>query len=167
MIPSVRRQKAECLQENKAHQIFWKTTISSPLIARASVRIRGAGKVLCFVKFGVFCFLITTVFRFILLPSYQIWSLGKCLFKISNWLISSPHKKGSFTLRISSVNVTKSSGNSLFDHIYRGNPWQKTSFFVQCNERVLLLQAVTAIDIIDRATTCLIFKYRHPWLEYI
>ena len=101
------------------------------------MRIRGAGKVLCFVKFGVFYFLITTVFRFILLPSYQIWSLGKCLFKISNWLISSPHKKGSFTLRISSVNVTKSSGNSLFDHIYRGNPWQKTSFFVQCNESVV------------------------------
>ena len=39
------------------------------------------------------------------------------------------HKKWSFPLRISSVNVTKSG----FGHIYRSNPWWKTSFFVQCN----------------------------------
>ena len=31
-------------------------------------------------------------------------------------------KKGSFPLRIPSVNVTKSVGNWGFDHIYKGNP---------------------------------------------
>ena len=42
------------------------------------------------------------------------------------------HKRWSFTLRISSVNVTKSAGNCGFGHIYRRNFLWKTSFFVQC-----------------------------------
>ena len=42
------------------------------------------------------------------------------------------HKKWSFPLRISSLNVTKSAVSSGFSHIYRRNPLWKTSFFVQC-----------------------------------
>ena len=42
------------------------------------------------------------------------------------------HKKWNFSLRLSSVNVTKSAGNCGFDHIYWRNPLWKTSFFVQC-----------------------------------
>ena len=42
------------------------------------------------------------------------------------------HKKWSFPLRISSVNVTKSAANCGFGHIYWRNPQWKTSFFVQC-----------------------------------
>ena len=38
------------------------------------------------------------------------------------------HKKWSFPLRISSVNVTKSAVFLGFCHIYRRNPWWKTSF---------------------------------------
>ena len=41
------------------------------------------------------------------------------------------HKKWSFPLRISSVNVTKSAGNCGFGHIHWRNPECKTSFFVQ------------------------------------
>ena len=42
------------------------------------------------------------------------------------------HKKWSFPLKISSVNVTKFAGNCSFGQIYWRNPWWKTSFFVQC-----------------------------------
>ena len=42
------------------------------------------------------------------------------------------HKKWGFPLTISSVNVTKSTGNCRFGHIYWRNPRWKTSFFVQC-----------------------------------
>ena len=41
------------------------------------------------------------------------------------------HKKWSFPLRISSVNVTKSAGDCGFGHIYWRIHWWKTSFFVQ------------------------------------
>ena len=41
------------------------------------------------------------------------------------------HKKWSFPLRFSSVNVTKFAGNYGFGHIYWRNPYWKTSFFVQ------------------------------------
>ena len=40
------------------------------------------------------------------------------------------HKKWSFQMRIPSVNVTRSTGNYEFSHIYRRNPYWKTSFFV-------------------------------------
>ena len=43
------------------------------------------------------------------------------------------HKKWSFPLRISLVNVTKSAVSGGFGHIYWRNPWWKTSFFVQCD----------------------------------
>ena len=42
------------------------------------------------------------------------------------------HKKWSFQLRISSVNMTKPAVSSGFGHIYWRNPLWKTSFFVQC-----------------------------------
>ena len=42
------------------------------------------------------------------------------------------HKKWNFQLRVSSVNVTRSTGNCEFGHIYWRNPWWKTSFFMQC-----------------------------------
>ena len=45
-------------------------------------------------------------------------------------LIRALHKKWSFPVRISSENVTKSAGNSGFDHIYWRDPQWKTSFFV-------------------------------------
>ena len=41
------------------------------------------------------------------------------------------HKKWSFPLRISSLTVTKATGNCGFAHIYWRHPWWKTSFFVQ------------------------------------
>ena len=41
------------------------------------------------------------------------------------------HKKWTFPLRISSVNVTKSAVSCGFGHICWRNPWWKTSFFVQ------------------------------------
>ena len=40
-------------------------------------------------------------------------------------------KKWNFSLRISSVNLTKSAGNCGFGHIYRRNPRWKNTFFVQ------------------------------------
>ena len=51
----------------------------------------------------------------------------------SEKIILALHKKWSFPLRISSVNVTKSAGNCGFGHIYWRNPYWKTSFFVQRN----------------------------------
>ena len=39
------------------------------------------------------------------------------------------HKKSSFSMRISSVNVTKSTVSHGFGHIYWRNYWWKTSFF--------------------------------------
>ena len=62
------------------------------------------------------------------------------------------HKKWSFSLWISSVNVTKSAGNYGFDHIYWRNSWWKTSFFVQCrllNEacRILMIGLVQFVSI--------------------
>ena len=42
------------------------------------------------------------------------------------------HKRWSFPLKISSVNVTRSAVSDGYGHIYWRNPWWKTSFFVQC-----------------------------------
>ena len=42
------------------------------------------------------------------------------------------HKKWSFPLRISPVNVTKYAVSCGFGYIYWRNPYWKTSFFVQC-----------------------------------
>ena len=40
-------------------------------------------------------------------------------------------KQWSFSLQISSVNMTTSAGNCGFGHIYWRNPWWKTLFFIQ------------------------------------
>ena len=45
-------------------------------------------------------------------------------------------QKKSFLSKISSVNVTKSTGNCGFGHIYLTNPYWKTLFFVQCLLRI-------------------------------
>ena len=51
--------------------------------------------------------------------------------RVSSFTEHPLHKKWSFPLRISSVNVTKSAGNCAFGHVYWRNPYWKTSFFVQ------------------------------------
>ena len=51
------------------------------------------------------------------------------------------HKKWSFPLKISSVNVTKFAGNCGFGHIYWRNPEWKTSFFVQWS--LFILRKIT------------------------
>ena len=47
------------------------------------------------------------------------------------------HKKSSFPLYISWVNVTKSAFSCGFGHIYWRNSYWKTSFFVQCLKTAL------------------------------
>ena len=64
---------------------------------------------------------------------FNIWS---CQMNFLDWIqsliISALHKEWSFPVRIFSVNMTKSTVSSGFDHIYwRGLYW-KTPFFVQC-----------------------------------
>ena len=41
------------------------------------------------------------------------------------------HKRLKFSIKVSSVNVTKFAGNCWFGHIYWRKPEWKTSFFVQ------------------------------------
>ena len=56
-----------------------------------------------------------------------------CLIFPENFTNLSLHKKLSFPVRISSVNVTKSAVFWGFGEIYWRNPYWKTSFFVQWN----------------------------------
>ena len=49
------------------------------------------------------------------------------------------HKKWSFPLRISSINVTESAVSCEFSHIYWRNPEQKTSIFLSCESSFQLL----------------------------
>ena len=49
------------------------------------------------------------------------------------------HKKWSFSLRISSLNVSESAVSCEFSHIYWRNPERKTSFFVCCESSLQLL----------------------------
>ena len=64
---------------------------------------------------------------------------------LSNSFYITLHKKWSFPLRISSVNVTKSAGNCGFGHIYWRNPYWKTSFFfVQCDLQQPLLKKINS-----------------------
>ena len=61
------------------------------------------------------------------------------------------HKNWSFLLRISSVNVNKSTGNCEFGHIYWRNPSRKTSVFVQCLMLplcALIIRLITKISLI-------------------
>ena len=63
---------------------------------------------------------------------YQVGSEFSVL-SISQW--RTLHKKWSFSLRNSSINVTKSAGNCEFGHIYWRNPSWKTSFFCAVEEK--------------------------------
>ena len=67
------------MEENKARQIFWKTNISYVRLV-----VRGK-KCSIFGKFGVLCFLVTSVLRFALLRYYRqiVWTV----FLSSEWLI--------------------------------------------------------------------------------
>ena len=58
-------------QENKARQIFRKTNISYPLIRTRTYCWFFGKKCWLFGKFGVLCFLVTTVLRFVLLLYYR------------------------------------------------------------------------------------------------
>ena len=72
------------------------------------------------------------------------------------------HRKSSFPLGISSVNVTRSAGNCEFGHFYGRNPKCKISFFVQCMRHQIIptLQedksgtVVTYIRINDKLNRC-------------
>ena len=57
----------------------------------------------------------------------------KCLFKIKNKGTGTTYdaQKTSFSLGVSSVNVTKSAVSWGFGHIYRTNPYWNTSSFAQ------------------------------------
>ena len=60
------------------------------------------------------------------------------------------HKKWSFPLRISSINVTKSVGNCEFiGHSYWRNPYWKTSYFAQCFLMIDSLSSFTLTFLYD------------------
>ena len=71
---------------------------------------------------------------------YNIFRLEAKVWKWSYFTCTHTHvwfplqcpKNEVFSLRISSVNVTKSEVSCGFGHIYWRNPWWKTSCFVQC-----------------------------------
>ena len=65
------------------------------------------------------------LFRVVFLETF-FW-YGRPILHLSHYT-----KKWSFPLRISSVNVSKSTGNLGLGHIYWRNPEWKTSLFVQC-----------------------------------
>ena len=61
------------------------------------------------------------------------------IFSKLSWTFTTLHKKLSFPLRISSVNVIKSAVSYGFGHIYWRNPYWNTSFFVQCQGHIQLV----------------------------
>ena len=68
-----------------------------------------------------------------------------CRYKLQLfWSISilTQHKNWSFSLRISSVNVTKSTVCCGFGRIYWRNLWWKTSYFAQCETREILYTTI-------------------------
>ena len=71
------------------------------------------------------------LFAYLFIKKMNSWNYRHISIVI--WLkYISLHKKWSFPLRISSVNLTKSAVSCGFGHIYWRNPSWKTSFFVQC-----------------------------------
>ena len=75
---------------------------------------------------------------------FKVWTSWKGRWVTSIQENASLHKRWSFQLMISSVNVTKSAGNCGFGHIYWRNPWLKNSFFCAVptsNELVTLFTA--------------------------
>ena len=65
-----RRTSKRVFEENKSRQIFRKRTFLTSWYAHARC-VSGGKKCLFFGKFGVLCFLETTVLRFVLLPCYR------------------------------------------------------------------------------------------------
>ena len=59
------------LQQKKTRQIFRKTNISYPLIRTRTCALTGGKKCSSFQKFGMLCFLVTPLLRFVLLPYYR------------------------------------------------------------------------------------------------
>ena len=93
----------------------------------------------CFINWAV-CLLVWLVVlvsffgtHFTLLLGLTKWWKIFTVERLAASIYFSQHKKWSFPLRISLVNVTKSVGNCWFGHIYWRNPQWKTSFFVQCS----------------------------------
>ena len=75
------------------------------------------------------------------------------------------HKKQSFPLRISSVNMTKSAVSRGLGHIYWRNPQWKTSFFVQWIYRInlkLILLTQLSVTTVVMATIVLVLQQRKP-----
>ena len=75
----------------------------------------------------------------------------------------SQHKKWSFSLRISSVNVIKSAVSCKFGHIYWRNASWKTSFFVQCVYTTIRITGISSRGrnswkVFDSATTTLMIS---------
>ena len=65
--------------------------------------------------------------------------------------ISALHKKCSFPLRISPVNVTKSAGNCGFGHIYWRNFLWKTSFFLSLARNMLkIMKHLNTVNTLDK-----------------
>ena len=63
---------------------------------------------------------------------FQLISLHQLIVQLPFLQHPSLHKKWNLPLRTSSVNVTKSTGNCEFGHIYWNIFWWKISFSVQC-----------------------------------
>ena len=89
-----------------------------------------AGKVLLFSSSSFFLF-------FLLFFSCSL-VLKRSITTKSPTEIFVSHFEKMFPLRIFSVNVTKSEENCGFGHIYWRNPWWSFSFFVQCNQAILV-----------------------------
>ena len=109
---TVIRQKGESrkggYEKTKQAKFSKKVTFLTPWYVHMRARI-GGKKCSFFGKFGVLCFLVISVWLFILLLPLEVGQ-------------SSLHKKWSFPLKVSSVNVTKSTGNCGLAGIYWRNP---------------------------------------------
>ena len=80
------------------------------------------------------------------LTAFDVWKSSEYASEFrgplnDQWMINALHKKWSFSLRISSVNVTKSTENCRFGHIYWKNPDGKLHFL--CSDGLALLLVVT------------------------
>ena len=97
-----------------------------------------------------------------------LWWVNKDFFSVCTaWvviIISILHLNEVFSLRISSVNVTKSAGNCRFGHIYWKKYLMESFIFVQCwisgdplNSKEFLLLVDSTLHIVNLAN----FQYHH------
>ena len=83
-------------------------------------------------------FIVTSRIQLDNIYSYKIMNIKTLTASVVLLLAATTlHKKWSFPLNISSVNVTKSAVFRGFVHIYWRSPSWKTSFFVQCYSKFL------------------------------